>query len=625
MKNLVKLIGIIAFVAVIGFSMIACDNGSGPSRPDPNPNPNPTTGSGRYSGKDVLGNTYSLSVGSSSSRAAKIGDRFSMDVKNRSGTVKWARGTVTGISTDGTLTLRTSTGETFTSNVGGTTLNSVAGDGDEIPQIPLNDGTTLTPRTFDEIYLRATRWVNGTQHGEHWGSGKSVLVRDFPTNVSNLVKNTSSRYSITISGTSNVALNYLQIEVQGLDEDDNWNYLGGFNSGYKTISANVPFSEKVDLNIGNDSFSYNLMDYQEVILQVTNVMNYSNTDHPEWNSNNGTIPEEIPDGQIMATISDFKIVLKDSLKDALAGNLSDFHFGYGEDGMSVDYRQAVWSLSPANVAKAKQPGAKFEFIMLDVPSTLVGIETISPALAFIWQDPVNGLWWQDMSSISGWEGGSYQFNHGTTWQFWTQKMTVDLSEVIQDARFANATELNFIIACWWANGDDTENIDELGIAGANIFVSPPPTEGNMGNYSYGYKADGISTETNQAVWHLDATTLSKAQTAGAKLELVFSEEPDTTSISLALVWADIDSQRWWPNSVEAGPGNANILIVDNNTLKSGVTYDSGAKKLTVNLQTALETYTGFQSATDVNFILACWYGITDSISELGIVSANIVP
>jgi hypothetical protein len=60
------------------------------------------------------------------------------------------------------------------------------------------------------------------------------------------------------------------------------------------------------------------------------------------------------------------------------------------------------------------------------------------------------------------------------------------------------------------------------------------------------------------------------------------------------------------------------------TYKSGVSYDSGAKKLTVNLETALESYTDFKNAADVNLVLDCAYP-SININALGIVSVNIVP
>ncbi|MDR1837290.1 MAG: hypothetical protein LBQ89_06485, partial [Treponema sp.] len=198
-------------------------------------------------------------------------------------------------------------------------------------------------------------------------------------------------------------------------------------------------------------------------------------------------------------------------------------------------------------------------------------------------------------------------------------------------QFANATELNFIIACWWRSDGEGEkiNIDEFGIGGANIFVSPSTTTGNMGNYSYGYQGDGISIEYKQAVWHLPEDVLETAQENGAQLELVFNRDLTEYSPALYLVWQDNATQRWWPTDSEAGTNNENLLIInyDNGAYavrKPGVTYDAGTKKLTIVLNNSLETYSGFSSATDVNLVLACWWGVTDSINELGIVSATIV-
>jgi hypothetical protein len=108
---------------------------------------------------------------------------------------------------------------------------------------------------------------------------------------------------------------------------------------------------------------------------------------------------------------------------------------------------------------------------------------------------------------------------------------------------------------------------------------------------------------------------------------VFNQDLSTIAdgyLNLALVWQDNATQRWWPTDTEAGTDNVNLIIVGHEVSKSGVTYDSGTKKLTITLEDALETYSSFSSATDVNLVLACWWGVTDSINELGIVSANIV-
>jgi hypothetical protein len=622
MRNTIKLFGIIALVAIIGFTAMGCSNSSSPFSPNPNvpDGPNTPIGSSQYAGKDVLGNSYSLLVGSNVSRAAEKGDRYQLDVKTRDGKTRNVKGTVTDISTDGTLTLKPDgSADEFTAQVGGSSLNSVASGG-EIAQLPLSDGTTLTPRTFGKINLRAARWDNGNGgRGENWGSGLSVLVKDFPTNVSRLTAD-PGRYTITVSGTVDATLSHFEVEVQGLTADDRWIYLGGNTEG-KTINANTPFTQTFTLNI-DPVVSLNLMDYKEIILQVTNVKQKVFDAHPEWNVNNGTIPADIPDGQIMATISNFKISLKDAQKEALKGNAGDYTFGFQEDGLSVEYRQAVWSLSADNVAKAKKSGAKFEFIMLDVDD----IAAAGTAISFIWQDPVRGLWWQDMTAISGGDernNWAFTLGDGASWDSYRKKMTIDLSTVIKDNRFAASTQLNFIVACWWYNNTDCKNIDELDIAGANIVVIPP-VSGNMGTWNYGYQEDGISTNYTQAIWHLNDA--SQAKIFNARLELEFST--DITNRKpfpvLALVWQSINGQRWWPTDAEAGPNNENIIIYSQGFKKPGVSYSPIFKRLTIELPTALETYNVFKTSANINLVLNLWDGVTTDIADLGIVSANIV-
>lgn len=623
-RNFAHAFGIIALVSVIGFGFLACGEKDDPADPnDPNNTDDPgdtvvTPGSGKYSGKDVLGNAYSLSVGSdanrsvytSESRAAKSGDLYSMDIKTRDGTTRTVKaGTIKSIDKDGTLTLQPDGGAgTFTATVRGGTLNAVAGSGGEIAQIPLADNTTITPRTFNEIHLRAARQQGSGESGEYWSSGKSVLVKDFPTNVSKLEKNTSGRYTITVSGTSNVAMKNFSIEVQGLAYDDQWKYLGGSTNDsldLLSISAGT-FNKTIEINTSNESYSYDLMGYKEVVLQVTNV-------------DNGTITGDIPDGRIMATITDFKIVLKDTARDPFKGNMDDYAYGFKEDGLSVDYRQAVWRLTAANITDAKNPRAMFEFIM----EGMADIKEFSPVLYFVWQDPVKGDWQQDKTTICGREtGGEFGYIGGVTWDARAKRMTIDLSKVIKGGGFNGATELNFIIGYLGGNGSNAGNIGDLVISGANIFVAPSPTQGNMGSYQYGYQEDGVSIEYKQAVWNLPAAALLIATQPGAKLEIAFSQDVITSKKPrLYLVWQDIPTQRWWPDEST----DYALCYNEDNTYKyhEGVTYDQGAKKLTVVLETGLETYDDFINATDVNFVLDCTYGV-NSINDLGIASVNIM-
>ena len=444
MKKAFLLAGIIAIAVIIGFMFLACGDPSG--------------GSGQYSGLDVLGNSYKLSVGSDA-RSAMKGDNFKINVKTRDGSTKNITGTVTGISTDGTLTLKQSgTNVEFSARVDGTNnLDSVAS---------LNPAHTgFIPRTFDTIFLRANRWENNTvggygpTRGEQYGSGYSVLVKDFPTNVSKVVDSTN-RYTVTITGTSDVALTDVDFELQGLTASNEWVFFGSAN--IDSIPANSPFTRTANVRIFGE---HNFMSYKEIIMQVTNVINFFADDHPEDNVDNGTIPDDIPNGFIMAAISDFSIKFVDTQRVPVGGNLGDYTYGFKEDGLSVEYRTAVWNLSMANMTNAKKPGAKLEIT--------VGVNDIIPSgtvLDFIWQDPVRGLWWQPSTIITTDEHNNWAFVEGTgvTYNDTSKKITINLPEAINDDRFADSTELNFIIACWWYKDAAQNNIDAIKILTANI-------------------------------------------------------------------------------------------------------------------------------------------------------------
>jgi len=439
-----------------------------------------TTFSHTYNGKDVLGNSYSFSLGTNA-RSAKKGDRFSMDLKTRDGKTRWVKGQVHSINADGTITVKPDGGgDLFDVVVSGNTLTSVSGTEGESVEIDLKgdkkeDDMTFSPRTFDNIHLRANRWDGDTAHGEDWSSW-SVFLTDFPSNVSYFQPNRnhygSRRYSVAISGVTDKDLNNFAIDIFGLIDNDDWAWLSGNEYDYP-IKAGT-FNVTIPLDIwGDEDRSLNFMDYKEIILNVNNVINHYSKDGAYPDRIYGAIPDDVDDWQIMATIKDLKISLIDDERAATLGNAGDYTFGYKEDGLSVAYQQAVWKIPNNQIANAKKAGAKFEFIMN-------GVEDISdgaPVLAFIWQDPASGLWWQDMTTISAWDEDEsiYKVYDGVEWDPDSKKVSITLSDIIKDNKFATAKELNFIVACWYMNDNSGENfenifknIDVFDIQGANI-------------------------------------------------------------------------------------------------------------------------------------------------------------
>ena len=154
MKNIIKLIGIIALAAVIGFTFAACgddDNGGG--------GPQKAT----YVSTDNNGNKYTLEIDESGARsarsAAQAGDTFKLTVEYNAafggGSIKMTfeySGTVGAAQTSGarvSLTLNIN-GETITITIVGTQMTVITGrivddDGEEIvnnpgPVTPVNPG-----------------------------------------------------------------------------------------------------------------------------------------------------------------------------------------------------------------------------------------------------------------------------------------------------------------------------------------------------------------------------------------------------------------------------------------------------------------------------------------------------
>jgi len=73
--------------------------------------------------------------------------------------------------------------------------------------------------------------------------------------------------------------------------------------------------------------------------------------------------------------------------------------------------------------------------------------------------------------------------------------------------------------------------------------TPPTTiTGNLGNYQFGTQEDGVSPNYTQAVWVLSGTNLTTAKTAGAKLVLVLSTAPTAT---MQFVWQGPANNLWW--------------------------------------------------------------------------------
>ncbi|MDR0248867.1 MAG: cellulase family glycosylhydrolase [Oscillospiraceae bacterium] len=141
--------------------------------------------------------------------------------------------------------------------------------------------------------------------------------------------------------------------------------------------------------------------------------------------------------------------------------------------------------------------------------------------------------------------------------------------------------------------------------------SPPSGAVNLGKYSYGYKEDGVTTNTQQAVWNLTAAQVTAAKETGAKLALKLSKAPSAT---LQLVWQGPANSLWW--------NQKDILDSTGNVISPGeAAWNPSTNTLTINLSAAAD-YSVFKNQPELNLIIAYYGG--NSVDDLGIVSADLI-
>jgi len=237
MKNMVKLFGVIALVAVIGFSMAGC-NGPG-TDPAPAPTPRTVTYHGN-SGTDW----YTLEITENTGREAytsQSGDSYKLTVKKADGTVKTSNGKV-GSVTGGQITLQPSSANasTFTTTVsplGITAINN---------SITFNDGTKQTVTTINPDPLAGT-----------WES-PSISMRMIAANGSYNANNNGgrgiSKGTYTVSA-NKVTMTTVEVNknVANGNSGDAWTAWNDLTESEKTTFGG---EQTHDIPITNNSFTF---------------------------------------------------------------------------------------------------------------------------------------------------------------------------------------------------------------------------------------------------------------------------------------------------------------------------------------------------------------------------------
>jgi hypothetical protein len=136
-----------------------------------------------------------------------------------------------------------------------------------------------------------------------------------------------------------------------------------------------------------------------------------------------------------------------------------------------------------------------------------------------------------------------------------------------------------------------------------------PDPGNMGDWDYGYQANGVDRNYQQACWTFSDAMLAQFKSA-TTLKLVLGTVPAAT---MQIVWQDTATWGWNSNDILSETGTA--------IGEKGASWDAGTKTLTITLATALANYANIASYDEVKLVIA-YYG-APNINTLGIVKADI--
>jgi len=288
MKNVIKLLGVISMVLIIGLSMASCggDDGGG------------GTGTAAAVPTSV---TYEAEYGTNSyklviTKAAEgravqpaNGDTYVLTITViATGSKTESRGTVTE-TTSTSIKLTPDNGTQITVTIAKTaTATLIKGITGSI------DGTNITLTNMTPVIVIPKHKLVAVSNdaGQAWTS--EFLFSD----LTDIVPSNGDTFEVKISGTSDTAMNKFFIMIGSWsDEESAW--LGLAHSDEMTISKDTPFEETIQLNKGDDPKPGYIFR-----LYVQNKL---------WNPgsgyNYGKLPDDTPDWTTMATIKDFRISL----------------------------------------------------------------------------------------------------------------------------------------------------------------------------------------------------------------------------------------------------------------------------------------------------------------------------
>jgi len=309
MKNVIRVLGIIALVALIGLSFAGCDTGGGAS-PAPGPAGPPPPQKTVYTW-DAGDDSFELVVTeASNSRAAytpKSGDTYVLTIKPGD---RKSSGTVDVTSSSGkesTLKLTPATptgaGTPFTVRVVETATNALVTDvkGD----ITLVDGKTepepeevIPTKIYETFNFTANIWDNERSSGETWSH--AILLSEFTP----YKPEKGDKFTFRLRGTTNAVMNWFGFNIFNFKYNPFvYQWLGHSD---KDVKLSGPFDVTLTVTIDNEPnfvdefFNFHMENFFWEWLKDSN----------EYLYNNGAkLPEGTQPDDVMATIRNFNISL----------------------------------------------------------------------------------------------------------------------------------------------------------------------------------------------------------------------------------------------------------------------------------------------------------------------------
>jgi len=314
MKNYKVLLAVLAITLVFGMTVVGCNNGS------TNDSQEPTA----YKGIDLAGNEYTLTIQGSSSKAIragqsgngfKVGESYTLKTKTKDGKNGTSSGTITEILNN-KLTLTPSNGSEFDVVINDDVISSIVGN------VTLSDGTVFIVRTFDKIYMTVGRWRNGGYHnedGDNYAAGDIKLKDIYEGDLSGIVSNEHEKVlTLRLSGTIDTKLSNVRIrlyytsynDTKWADDGSNSQWLGGGqmidDQPYDFVEIG-PGEFSKDFKIQTIKKDINTFPEGEVNLYLEHLVYVRDPEFPVLDLGDKPIPDNIPNGTIMATIRNLKV------------------------------------------------------------------------------------------------------------------------------------------------------------------------------------------------------------------------------------------------------------------------------------------------------------------------------